>query len=93
MDMDDNDRLARLEQKIDGIERKIDDLSDGLRRFAILAISVVLAWVVADIISGWGGDWIKEHGWFVGIAFVVTFIVVGATLTSKFNAKDRGRDR
>jgi hypothetical protein len=50
MDMDDDERLARLEQKIDGIERKIDDLIDGLRRFTILAISVVLAWVVADII-------------------------------------------
>ena len=86
MDMDDNDRLARL-------ERKIDDLTDDFHRFNILVISAGLAWVVADIITGWGGDWIKEHGWFVGLAFAVTFIVVGATLTSKFSAKRRDRDR
>ena len=86
MDMDDNDRLARL-------ERKIDDLTDDFHRFSILVISAGLAWVVADIISDWGGSWAKEHGWFVGLAFAVTFIVVGATLTSKFSAKRRDRDR
>jgi hypothetical protein len=68
MDMDDNDRLARLERKIDGIERKIDDLT-------ILANSVVWASAMAYLISTSELGWVKEHRWWVVVA---TFLVATA---------------
>ena len=82
MDMDDNDRLVRL-------ERKIDDLG----HMVISAISLGIAWIVASLVSDLG--WAKEYGLpgelAAGLVIGVTFIVVGATLSSKFSANDRGR--
>jgi hypothetical protein len=85
--MDDNDRLARLERKIDGLERKIDDLK-GISYFLVFAVSLGWSWIIPSIIRECG--WAKEYEWLGNLAGYLAIVIAFAVITN-FTTKRRNR--